>query len=68
VAQAWARAHGMPGKVTCSSGFKSPAGLSRRADFICLVRRSSLDCTVLHVSEPARVRLLHERADCVQPL
>jgi hypothetical protein len=58
----------MSGRVTCSSGFKSPAGLSRRADFICLIRRSSLDCTVLHVSEPARVRLLRDHADCVQPL
>ena len=67
-AQAWARAHGVSGKVTCSSGFKSPAGLSRRADFVCLVRRSAGDCTVLHVSEPPRVRLLHEHADCVQPL
>jgi len=58
----------MSGRVTCSSGFKSPAGLSRRADFICLVRRSPLDCTVLHVSEPPRVRLLRRHGDCVQPL
>jgi len=64
----WARANGMSGKVTCSSGITSPAGLSRRADFICLVRRSSVDCTVLHVSDPPRVRVLHEHADCVQPL
>jgi hypothetical protein len=68
VARAWASTHGLSGKVTCSSGFKSPAGLSSRADFICLVRHSSLDCAVLQVSEPVRVRLLHEHADCAQPL
>jgi hypothetical protein len=69
-AEAWAAARGIPGKVTCSSGFKPPSAMSARADFICLVRRSPLDCTVLHVSAtvPIRVQLLHRHADCVQPL
>jgi hypothetical protein len=44
--------------------------MSARSDFVCLVRRSPDDCTVLHVTAaaPFRVRLLHRRADCVQPL
>jgi hypothetical protein len=42
--------------------------MSRRPDFICLVRRSPLDCTVLHVSVPPRVRLIRRHGDCVQPL
>jgi len=67
-AQAWARTHGVSGRVTCSSGLKSPAGMSQRPDFICLVRRSPLDCTVLHVSMPPRVRVIRNHADCVQPL
>jgi hypothetical protein len=66
--QSWARSHGVEGRVTCSSGFKSPAGLSRRADFICLVRHSADDCTVLHVSTLSGVHLLRRHADCVQPL
>jgi hypothetical protein len=59
------------GKVTCSSGLKPPAALQGRPDFICLVRRSPLDCTVLHVSGrngTIVVRLIRRRADCVQPL
>jgi hypothetical protein len=69
-AEAWATTHGVSGKVTCSSGFKPPSALSARSDFICLVRRSPIDCTVLHVSDtvPIRVQLLHRHADCVQPL
>jgi hypothetical protein len=69
-AEAWAEAHHVDGRVTCSSGLKPPSALSARADFICLVRRSPNDCTVLHVSGrfPAGVRLVHKRADCVQPL
>jgi hypothetical protein len=69
-AQAWASARHIDGKVTCSSGFRPPSALQSRADFICLVRRSPLDCTVLHVSGtvPVRVRLLHAHADCVEPL
>ena len=44
--------------------------MQSQADFICLVRRSPLDCTVLHVSGtvPVRVQLLHAHADCVEPL
>jgi hypothetical protein len=44
--------------------------MSARSDFICLVRRSPIDCTVLHVTPtvPIRVTLLHAHADCVQPL
>jgi hypothetical protein len=69
-AEAWAAAHDVPGKVTCSSGFKPPSAMQARADFICLVRRSPIDCTVLHVSAtvPIRVRLVYGHADCVQPL
>jgi hypothetical protein len=69
-AQAWADEHRVEGRVTCSSGFKPPSAMSARADFICLVRRSPLDCTVLHVTAtvPAEVTLLHRHADCVQPL
>jgi len=56
--------------VTCSSGFKPPSALNARADFICLVRRTPVDCTVLHVTatQPIQVTLLHRHADCVQPL
>jgi hypothetical protein len=64
----WADTHGVQGRVTCSSGFKSPAGLSRRADFICLVRRSPDDCTVLHVSMVTGVHLLRPHGECTQPL
>ena len=67
-AKAWARAHDVSGRVTCSSGLKAPAGMSAKPDFICLVRRSPLDCTVLHVSVPARIRVIRRHADCVQPL
>jgi hypothetical protein len=69
-AEQWAAAHDVSGKVSCSSGFKPPSALRARADFICLVRRSPLDCTVLQVSAtvPIRVRLIHRHADCVQPL
>jgi hypothetical protein len=44
--------------------------MSARADFICLVHRSPVDCAVLHVTPtvPIRIRLLHAHADCVQPL
>jgi hypothetical protein len=59
------------GKVTCSSGLKPPAALQGRPDFICLVRRSPLDCTVLHVSDQDGtivVRPIRRHADCVQPL
>jgi hypothetical protein len=72
VAQAtrWADANHVDGRVSCSSGLKPPSALSARADFICLVRRSPLDCTVLHVSGryPAGVKLLRQHGDCVQPL
>jgi hypothetical protein len=44
--------------------------MGARADFICLVRRSPIDCTVLHVSAtvPIRVRLIRSHGDCAQPL
>jgi hypothetical protein len=58
--------------VTCSSGLKSPTTLASRPDFICLVRRDPLDCTVLHVTSHAAggftVRLIRAHGDCVQPL
>jgi hypothetical protein len=56
--------------ISCSSGFRPPATPTARPDFICLVRRSPLDCTVLHVSGrfPAGVKLLRMHGDCVQPL
>jgi hypothetical protein len=69
--QAWADARGIAGKVTCSSGLKPPSALSARPDFICLVRRSPLDCTVLHVSGRNRsilVRVIRPHGDCAQPL
>jgi hypothetical protein len=68
--EAWAAARHIPGKVTCSSGLKPPSATRARADFICLIRRSPLDCTVLHVSAtmPIRVQLLRQHADCVEPL
>ena len=66
----WARANNVAGRVSCSSGFRPPATPTVRPDFICLVRRSPLDCTVLHVSGrfPAGVKLLRMHGDCVQPL
>ena len=71
-AEQWADLNGVDGKVTCSSGLKPPSALGAAPDFICLVRRSPLDCTVLHVtsrtSGPFRVRLLRRHSDCVQPL
>jgi hypothetical protein len=60
------------GKVTCSSGLKPPSALRATPDFICLVRRSPLDCTVLHVTSratgPFSVRVIRPHGDCVQPL
>jgi hypothetical protein len=70
-AQAWADAHGVEGKVTCSSGLKPPSALAARPDFICLVRRAPLDCTVLHVSGRngfILVRVIHRHGECAQPL
>lgn len=68
--QTWAETHHVAGRVSCSSGLKAPAALGAKPDFICLVRRSPLDCTVLHVSGPgpARIVVLKAHGDCVQPL
>jgi hypothetical protein len=69
-ATTWARTNNVAGRVSCSSGLKAPATPGVRPDFICLVRRSPIDCTVLHVSGrfPAGVKLLRKHGDCVQPL
>ena len=66
----WATVRNITGRVSCSSGFKPLSAMRARADFICLVRRSPDDCTVLHVSDsiPVRVQLLYRHRDCVQPL
>jgi hypothetical protein len=60
------------GRVTCSSGLKSPTTLASKPDFICLVRRSPLDCTVLHVTSRTAggftVRLIRPHGECAQPL
>ena len=69
--QQWADGHGVDGKVTCSSGLKPPSAMGARPDFICLVRRNPLDCTVLHVSPRGggfAVRVVRRHGDCVQPL
>jgi len=58
-------------KVDCSSGFKSPAGMSTRPDFICLVHHSAAVCDELYVAQKSghwTVKLRRRGVDCVLPL
>jgi hypothetical protein len=70
-AKAWARTHREPTDVDCSSGFKSPAGMSTTPDFICLIRHTAADCDELHLTQDRgrwTVRLQRRGVDCVRPL
>jgi hypothetical protein len=70
-ARAWARTHGEPTDVQCSSGFKSPAGMSTTPDFICLIRHAPDDCDQLHLTQDRgrwSVVLQRRDVDCVRPL
>jgi hypothetical protein len=68
VAEAYATAHGLHGRVTCSNGI---GGLHPRTpDFICDVRVAAESCDELEVRRVAEVWRIHIRrrgVDCVLP-